>query len=158
VHCSAAMNKRRYDGRKLPAAASAGRRPSLRQLRVGEELRHAVSNILRQGACREPALQEVSIAVTEVRLSPDLREATVFVMPLGGANAAEVVIGLQRSSGFLRRLVARNVMPRYAPNLLFTLDGSFDQAERIAALLARPDVARDIHHGGTGSENRDDAG
>jgi ribosome-binding factor A len=118
---------------------------SQRQLRVGEELRHSVSSILRQGVCRDPALRDASIAVTEVRVSRDLRNATVFVMPLGGANAAQVLIGLQRSSAFLRRCLARDVTLRYAPNLAFMLDGSFDQAERIAALLGRPDVARDLH-------------
>jgi ribosome-binding factor A len=129
---------------------------SQRQLRVGEELRHAVSSILHQGACRDPALRDASIAVTEVRVSRDLRNATIFVMPLGGSNAAQVLIGLQRSSAFLRRCIARDVTLRYAPNLAFTLDGSFDQAERIAALLARPDVARDLRPA-AGSENRDDA-
>jgi ribosome-binding factor A len=118
---------------------------SQRQLRVGEELRHAVSSILRRGACRDPALRDASIVVTEVRVSRDLRNATIFVMPLGGANAAQVLIGLQRSSAFLRRCLARDMTLRYAPNLAFMLDGSFDQAERIAALLAHPDVAGGIH-------------
>ena len=115
-------------------------------------MRHAVSSILRQGACRDPTLRDASIAVTEVRVSRDLRNATVFVMPLGGANAAQVLVGLQRSSAFLRRCLARDVTLRYAPSLSFTLDVSFDQAERIAALLARPDVARDLPHA-AGSEN-----
>jgi len=154
VRCSASMGTRGYERRQLPSAVLAERGLS-RRLRVGEELRHAVSNILRQGACRDPALQDASIAVTEVRVSPDLRNATVFVMPLGGANATQVVTGLQRSSAFLRRLVAREVMLRYAPNLVFTLDDTFDQAERIAALLARPGVARDLHPA-TATENRDD--
>src|SRR5271166_4286529 len=111
-----------------------------RQLRVGEELRHVLSKILRQGECRDPALRDASIAVTEVRLSPDLRNATAFVMPLGGANASEIVAGLERSAGFLKRLVAREVPLRHAPNLVFALDESFDRADRITALLARPDV------------------
>jgi ribosome-binding factor A len=137
--------------------AAEERGSSQRQLRVGEELRHAVSSILRQGACRDPVLRDASIAVTEVRVSRDLRNATIFVMPLGGANATQVLVGLRRSSAFLRRCVARNVTLRYAPNLMFTLDGSFDQAEQIAALLARPHVARDLHPA-AGSENRGDAG
>ena len=152
MRCSASMGTRGYERRQLPSAVLAERGLS-RRLRVGEELRHAVSNILRQGACRDPALQDASIAVTEVRVSPDLRNATVFVMPLGGANSTQVVTGLQRSSAFLRRLVAREVMLRYAPNLVFTLDDAFEQAERIAALLARPDVSRDLH---PATENRDD--
>ncbi len=152
------MSRKRNHGRQLPGAVAAERGASQRQLRVGEELRHAVSKILSRGVCRDPALQDASIAVTEVRLSSDLRNATVFVMPLGGANAAEVVVGLQHSSAFLRRLVARDVTLRYAPNLVFALDGSFAQAERITALLARPDVARDLHSGAAGSENQDNAG
>lgn len=135
--------KRHYPG-QLSDAFAVKQGPTQRQLRVGEELRHAVSKILQQGECRDPALQNASIAVTEVRLSPDLRNATVFVMPLGGANAQEVVTGLRRSAAFLRHLVAHSVTLRYAPNLDFVLDGSFEQAERITALLARPDVARDL--------------
>jgi ribosome-binding factor A len=151
------MGRRRYELGQLSGTVAAGRGSSQRQLRVGEELRHAVSGVLHQGACRDPALRDASIAVTEVRISRDLRNATIFVMPLGGANASQVLVGLQRSSAFLRRCVARDVTLRYAPNLVFTLDGSFDQAERIAALLARPDVARDLHPT-AGSENRGDAG
>ena len=122
-----------------------------RSLRVGEELRHVLSKIFREGECRDPVLHDASIAVTEVRFSPDLRNATVFVMPLGGANATEIVAALKRSTAFLKRLVAREVTLRYAPNLIFELDTSFDQADRIAALLARP-------LGAVRTENHDDAG
>ena len=117
---------------------------SQRQLRVAEELRHALAKIFREGECRDPALRDTSIAVTEVRMSPDLRNATAFVVPLGGENAPEIIAGLKRSSAFLRRLVAREVPLRYAPRLVFALDGAFAQADRIAALLARPDVVRDL--------------
>ena len=129
-----------------------------RRLRVGEELRHALSGILRRGECRDPALRDASVAVTEVRLGSDLRNATVFVMPLGGANATEIVAGLRRSSAFLRRRVAREVVLRHTPNLIFELDVSFDQADRITALLARPEVERDLRHAATRAENNDDAG
>ncbi len=129
-----------------------------RRLRVGEELRHALSGILRRGECRDPVLRDASIAVTEVRFSPDLRSATVFVMPLGGANATEIVAGLKRSSPFLKRLVAREVALRFTPNLIFELDLSFDQADRIAALLARPEVERDLRSNAARTENNDDAG
>jgi ribosome-binding factor A len=131
---------------------------SQRQLRVAEELRHTLAKIFRQGECRDPALRDASVAVTEVRISPDLRNATAFVMPLGGANATEIVAGLKRSSAFLRRLVAREVPLRYAPNLVFVLDGAFAQAERIAALLARPEVARDLDHPNARTKNDGDAG
>jgi ribosome-binding factor A len=133
-----------------------GRGVGQRRLRVGEELRHVLTRILREDGCRDPALRDASIAVTEVRFSSDLRNATVFVMPLGGANAAEIVAGLKRSSGFLKRLVAREVTLRYTPNLIFELDVSFDQAERIAALLAQPEVQRDLHPAAARTENHDD--
>jgi ribosome-binding factor A len=128
-----------------------------RRLRVGEELRHALSGILRRGECRDPALRDASVAVTEVRLGSDLRNATVFVMPLGGANATEILGGLKRSSAFLKRRVARAVVLRYTPNLMFELDLSFDQADRITALLARPEVERDLRRDATRGENNDDA-
>jgi ribosome-binding factor A len=128
-----------------------GERPrrgrSQRQLRVGEALRHALARILRDGECRDPALSEASITVTEVRMSPDLREASVFVMPLGGANAPEVLAGLDRSSGFLRSRLAREVPLRFAPRLAFALDASFDVAAGIGRLLASPEVARDLGPG-----------
>ncbi len=87
-----------------------------------------------------------------------MRNATVFVMPLNGANATEIVAGLKRSTPFLKRLVAREVALRYTPELIFELDISFDQADRIAALLARPDVERDLCRGGARTETRDDVG
>jgi ribosome-binding factor A len=117
---------------------------SQRQLRVGEELRHALSKILREGRCRDPALANASITVTEVTISPDLRSATAFVMPLAGANAAEIITGLKRCAAFLKGLLAREVPLRNTPSLSFALDTSFEQAERISALLMRPEVARDL--------------
>jgi ribosome-binding factor A len=131
---------------------------SQRRLRIGEELRHTLSGILRRGECRDPALRDANIAVTEVRFSPDLRNATVFVMPLSGANATEIVAGLKRGTPFLKRLVAHEVALRYTPNLKFELDISFDQADRIAGLLARPDVERDLCRGGARPETHDDVG
>jgi ribosome-binding factor A len=130
---------------------------SQRQLRVAEELRHALAKIFREGECRDPALRDTSIAVTEVRMSPDLRNATAFVVPLGGENATEVIAGLKRSSAFLRRLVAREVPLRYAPRLVFALDSAFAQADRIAALLARPEVVRDLNRPGDRTEKDGDA-
>jgi ribosome-binding factor A len=145
------MVRKRYARRQFSSGAGTEGGISQRRLRVGEELRHVLSKILREGECRDPALHDASIAVTEVRLSPDLRNATVFVMPLGGANATEIVAGLKRSTTFLKRLVAHEVTLRYAPRLIFELDVSFDQADRIAALLARPP-------GSARTENQDDAG
>src|SRR5262245_39857682 len=103
----------------------AARAPSQRQLRVGEELRHALAQFLRPGELRDPALREASITVTEVRVSPDLRNATAFVMPLAGSNAGEIIAGLRRSAAFLKGRVARELNLRHAPNLTFALDGTF---------------------------------
>jgi ribosome-binding factor A len=138
------MSKKRRGRRQSPLGAGVEGKTSQRQLRVGEELRHALARILRDGECRDPLLENASITVTEVRMSPDLRNATAFVMPLAGTNATEVVAGLERSATFLKGLVAREVHLRNTPNLVFALDDSFDRADRISALLTRPEVARDI--------------
>ncbi len=118
---------------------------SQRQLRVGEELRHALTQLLRPGAMRDPALREANITVTEVRVSPDLRNATAFVMPLAGANTVEIMAGLKRAAVFLKGRMAQMVELRQVPNIVFALDDAFDYAARIAALLARPEVERDLH-------------
>jgi ribosome-binding factor A len=120
------------------------REPGQRQLRVGEELRHALARILQRGELREPALQDVAITVTEVRVSPDLKNATAYVMPLGGAHRAEVLAALGRSAGYLRSQIAREVPLRFTPGLVFALDTSFDHASRINELLHRPEVERDL--------------
>ncbi|HYM03253.1 MAG TPA: 30S ribosome-binding factor RbfA [Stellaceae bacterium] len=118
--------------------------PSQRQLRVGEELRHVLARVLQRGELRDPALQDVTVTVTEVRVSPDLKNATAYVMPLGGRHTAEVIAGLTRSAGYLRSQVARDVPLRSAPSLVFALDTSFDHASRINELLHRPEVERDL--------------
>jgi ribosome-binding factor A len=121
------------------------RAASQRQLRVSEEIRHVLAQLLRPGELRDPALRDASITVTQVRLSPDLRNATAYVMPLAGANAGEIMQGLRRSAPFLKARLAREVALRYVPNLVFALDEAFESAERIAALLASPAVERDLH-------------
>lgn len=118
---------------------------SQRQLRVGEELRHALAQLLRPGTLRDPALREANITVSEVRVSPDLKNATAFVMPLAGADADQIIAALKRSAVFLKGQVARMVELRQVPNIVFALDGAFDNAARIATLLARPEVERDLH-------------
>ena len=117
---------------------------SQRQLRVGEELRHALARLMRPGELRDPALFDANVTVTEVQLSPDLRNATAFVMPLGGANAVGIIAGLQRSAPYLKGQVARLVRLRHVPNLSFELDRAFDSAHRIAALLHSEPVERDL--------------
>jgi ribosome-binding factor A len=121
-----------------------GSAPSQRQLRVGEELRHVVAAIIARGNIRDPELENQSITVTEVRVSPDLRNATVIVVPLGGADMDRVVAALQRAAPYLRREVAREVTLRNTPALTFAPDLSFDEAARIDDLLRRPAVARDL--------------
>jgi ribosome-binding factor A len=121
--------------------------PRQRQLRVGEEIRHALAGVFERGAFRDPALQDINVTVTEVRVSPDLKHATAFVMPLAGRNAPEAIAGLRRGASFLRMEVARAVKLRAAPTLTFALDESFEQASRIESLLRRDDVARDLPDG-----------
>jgi ribosome-binding factor A len=122
----------------------AGRSPTQRQLRVGEELRHLLAGILARHELRDPALHDATITVTEVRISPDLKNATAFVMPLGGTHVPEVLAALERGAGFMRGLIAREIDLRHVPALHFALDTTFDHASRIEALLHRPDVERDI--------------
>jgi len=131
---------RRREREYGPAAGAA----SQRQLRVGEELRHALAQLLRPGELRDPALRDANITVTEVRVSPDLKNATAFVMPLAGANTAEIMAGLKRSAAFLRGRVARAVELRQAPNIVFAVDRAFENAARIDLLLHCPEVARDL--------------
>jgi ribosome-binding factor A len=123
------------------------RTPTQRPLRVGEELRHALARIFERGELRDPALAQAAVTVTEVRVSPDLKNATALVMPLAGANAAEILAALARSAPYLRRAIAREVRLRHAPGLAFALDTGFDHASRISALLHRPEVERDLAAG-----------
>src|SRR6266852_3059231 len=125
--------------------AAGPRAASQRQLRVGEELRHMLAELLRPGELRDPALREANVTVTEVRLSPDLRNATAFVMPLGGEKAEEIMAGLRRSAPFLKARLARMIELRHVPNIAFAFDNAFDSAARISALLATPAVERDLH-------------
>lgn len=107
-------------------------------------MRHALARIFERGELHDPALHEAPLTITEVRVSPDLKRATAYVMPLAGRNAAEIMAGLKRGAGHLRRLVAQEVKLRVAPQIVFALDQSFDEASRIEALLRREDVARDL--------------
>ncbi|HUC11271.1 MAG TPA: 30S ribosome-binding factor RbfA [Stellaceae bacterium] len=152
---SAADAGRHARGRGADRTAGDGRQ---RQRRVAEELRHVLAEILQKGECRDPVLRDADITVSEVRISPDLRNATAYVMPLGGANAAEIMAALTRSAGFLRGLTTRALTLRHAPKLTFALDETFDQADRIAALLARPEIERDRRARSDEAEAGDDDG
>jgi len=117
---------------------------SQRQLRVGELVRHAVSDILSQGSVHDPALEGHIITVPEVRMSPDLKLATIYVMPLGGRGTDEVVAALDRNKKFLRGEVARRINLKFAPDIRFRVDERFDEAERIEKLLRTPAVQKDL--------------
>jgi ribosome-binding factor A len=117
---------------------------SQRQLRVGEAVRHAVADILAHGTVHDQDLEGHIVTVPEVRMSPDLKLATIYVMPLGGHEIDLVIAALQRNKKFLRGEVARRVNLKFAPDLRFRVDDRFDEAERIEKLLRTPAVQRDL--------------
>ncbi|SFI88152.1 30S ribosome-binding factor RbfA [Albimonas pacifica] len=121
-----------------------GRGPSQRQLKVGELVRRAVSDVLMRGDLHDPDLERFSITVSEARMSPDLRHAEIFVMPLGGAGEDEVVALLDRNRQELRRAVTREVKLKFSPDLRFRLDRSFDRMDETRRLLADDRVKRDL--------------
>jgi len=118
--------------------------PSQRQLRVGELLRHSLSEILRETDIQDSDLSGVSVTVTQVKPSPDMRYATVFVEPLGGKNAATIVTALNRHKGFLRGAMGRTIELKFTPELRFVEDTSFAEAERIERILHSEKVAREL--------------
>jgi len=117
---------------------------SQRQLRVGETVRHAIADILSHGSVHDPEIEGHIITVPEVRMSPDLKLATIYVMPLGGRDADIVVAALERHKKFLRGEIARRVNLKFAPDVRFRVDERFDEAERIEKLLRTPAVQRDL--------------
>lgn len=118
--------------------------PSVRVLRVGEEVRHALAAVLARGEVHDDVLARHVISVTEVRMSPDLRHATAFVKPLLGKDEAEVLKALRTNTAFLQKAVASSIKLRFAPKLKFIADESFDEGSHIDALLKAPKVARDL--------------
>jgi len=117
---------------------------SVRLLRVGEQVRHALSEILMRGDVHDDVLASHPVSVTEVRMSPDLRHATVFVKPLLGTNEAAVIKALRTNTAYLQSQVARRVNTKYAARLKFLADESFDEGSRIDSVLRDPKVARDL--------------
>ncbi|MBW7964745.1 30S ribosome-binding factor RbfA [Bradyrhizobium sp. BR 10261] len=117
---------------------------SQRQLRVGEQVRHAIADILAQGSVHDADLEGHIITVPEVRMSPDLKLATIYVMPLGGRDTELVITALDRNKKFLRGEVARRVNLKFAPDIRFRVDERFDEAERIEKLLRTPAVQKDL--------------
>ncbi len=120
------------------------RPPSQRQLRVGEEMRHALAAVLGRGDLADPRLSGISITVTEVRVSPDLTNATAFVTPLGGESLDDRVAALNRAAGYIRARLAQEIVLKSVPRLSFKADQSFDAAQRMQSLLDSPKVRRDL--------------
>ena len=121
-----------------------GKAPSQRQLKVGELIRHALAEIFARGEIVDDVLDRYSLTVSEVRMTPDLKLATVFVLPLGGEGAKDVVKHLDKHKRFLRGDLARRVSLKFMPELRFKIDTSFASSKRIDELLASPKVARDL--------------
>ena len=118
--------------------------PTQRQLRAGELVRHALADILSLGDVHDPVLEAHMITVPEVLMSPDLRQATIYVMPLGGRDEKPVLAALERIKRYLRGEIARRVNLKFAPEIRFRLDERFDEAERIEKLLRTSEVRRDL--------------
>lgn len=128
--------------------------PTQRQLRVGEELRHILSEILSRGYLHDPILAGKSITVSEIRPSPDMRHATAYVMPLGGGDdVPEIISALNHAAHFLSHEMGRRLTMKFTPRVHFELDPTFDEAQRIDAILRRPGVARDLAEDGADDES-----
>jgi ribosome-binding factor A len=120
---------------------------SVRTLRVGEQMRHILSDVLQRGDVHDVTLAKHVISITEVRMSPDLRHATVFVKPLLGRDEEAVLKALRTNTAYLQREVAARVQMKYAAKLKFLADESFDEGSHIDALLRAPKVAQDLSEG-----------
>jgi ribosome-binding factor A len=119
---------------------------SQRQLRVGELVRHALAEMLTRGEVHDPVIEKHLVTVPEVRMTADLRLATVYVMPLGGRDAEEVVAAFERHKKFLRAELAHRINLKFAPDIRFRVDERFAEADRIEKLLHSPEVKRDLDH------------
>ena len=128
----------RHHHRAQPAGGSQ------RQLRVGELIRHELAAMLSRGDVHDPVIEAHMITVPEVRMSPDLRLATIYIMPLGGRDVDAVIDALDRNKRYVRGEIARRVNLKFAPEIRFRIDERFDEAERIEKLLRTPDVQRDL--------------
>lgn len=118
---------------------------NVRLLRVNETLRHELASIFMRDDLHNEVLDKASITVSEVRVSPDLRHATVFVMPLGGGHIEEVLEALNHAAPYLSGVLGRRVHIKYSPKLKFVADESFEESDKIEKLLSDPKVARDLH-------------
>src|ERR1700761_2019344 len=130
--------------------------PSQRMLRVGEALRHALAEILFRNEIRDPDLEGVSVTITQVKPSPDMRYATVYCEPLGGGNAREVIAALNRHKGFLRGEMGHRLTMKFTPDLRFVEDASFAEAQKIETILKSPEVQRDLSSSSGDDDDSDD--
>lgn len=128
----------------MPRKKKSSAAPGQRQLRVGEEIRHALTEILGRDHLDDPDLAGKMVTVTQVSVSPDLRNATAFVTPFGGGDSAKLVAALNRAQGYFRRELTRMVKLQFSPAIRFKQDETFEQASKIERLLHDPVVARDL--------------
>ncbi|WGH79806.1 30S ribosome-binding factor RbfA [Jannaschia ovalis] len=129
-----------------------GAGPSQRQLRVGELIRRTLSDVLARGEIHDPDLQSMSITVGEVTVSPDLKIATAWVLPLGGKGREKAIAALKRNKGELRRAFSKEMTLKYTPDLRFRIDETFDRMDETRRLFSEETVRRDVEGGGEGSE------
>jgi ribosome-binding factor A len=142
-------------GHHRDSGRESGSGPSQRALRAGEVIRHAIADILSRGEVHDPVIEGHVITVPEVRMSPDLKLATIYVMPLGGRDEKAVVEALERNKRYLRGEIAHRVNLKFAPDIRFRIDERFEEAERIEKLLHTERVQRDLKGGdaeGTGDD------
>ena len=144
MSASDAGRRKNIMARRSKSNRETGNMPTQRALRAGELVRHAVAEIFARGDVHDPVLEGHLITVPEVRMSPDLRMATIYVMPLGGKDTKDVLTALDRNKKFLRGEIAHRVNLKFAPDIRFMLDERFDEAERIDKLLRTPAVRRDL--------------
>jgi ribosome-binding factor A len=139
------MANRRNQSRSAgKGAAPAPSGPSQRQLRVGELVRHAMAQMLSRGEIHDDVLAQHLVTIPEVRMSPDLKLASIYVMPLGGRDVEPVLAALERNKRYIRGVVGHAVNLKFAPDIRFMADDTFDEASRIDALLASEKVRRDV--------------
>ena len=130
--------------RRISAPRDRSTGPTQRQLRVGEALRHALAEVLRRGDIRDPDLAGISVTITQIKPSPDMRHATVFCEPLGGKNAKAIVAALNKHKGYLRGEMGRLITMKFTPELRFLEDESFAEAQKIETLLKSSRVQQDL--------------
>lgn len=160
VRASNMTNEGKVGHKKIPKHAGASQGPSQRQLRVGESLRHVIADALMRGDLHHLALGNVSITVSEVQMSPDLRHATAYVTPLGGGDEARIkaiLSALTERAPQLRHIINQQLRLKFSPNIHFRYDHSFDEAARMGALFHKEDVARDLQRPHESTTSDDDA-